>query len=144
MNETLDRHWLLKSKTEIVALGWEKFMDHMKGAEVWIILPQDFEKILPAARHYFHAHMFGDGEINVFFSEANVDGGWQKDEVFYFSRYRFERYSDKSCTISSNMNAILADRHLPQISEKLLAEIDAKLIGEWGIIDPHDNRKRFW
>ena len=42
------------------------------------------------------------------------------------------------------MNAILADRHLPQISEKLLAEIDAKLIGEWGIIDPHDNRKRFW
>ena len=144
MTDILDQHWFLKSQAEVIALGWEKFIDHLSGGDAWMLLPLDLEIITPELLYYFQAFMFGDGEINVFFTQANQSGGWQRDEVFYFSRCRFERYSGKSCTVSSNMNALLADRQLPRISEKLVAEIDARLIGEWGIIEPHDTRKRFW
>lgn len=144
MKDNLDQHWLLKSQADVVALGWEKFIDHLQGGNAWMLLPQDLEIIVPHLRYYFQAFMFGDGEIDVFFTHASQSGSWQRDEVFYFSRYRFERYSSDGCTVSSNMNAFIADRNLPRISDKLSVEIDARLIGDWNPIDPQDNRKRFW
>ena len=84
MNETLDRHWFLKSKTEIVALGWEKFMDHMKGEEVWIILPQDFEKILPAAGTTSRAYV-RRWRNQCLFSDANIDEVAKRRGLLLFS-----------------------------------------------------------
>ena len=144
MKADSDQHWLLKSQAEVVALGWEKFLDRLSGGNAWMLMPLDLEIIAPDLRYYFQAFMFGDGEIDVFFTHATQSGGWKRDEVFYFSRYRFERYSSEGCTVSSNMNALLADRKLPQISENLSVAIDAQLKGDWNPIDPQDNRKRFW
>jgi len=144
MDRSPNRYWLLKSQIQVVDAGWEKFLDHIRGEDVWMILPRDIENIAPQARHYFRANMFGDGEINVTFLQAKKKGGWLKGEVFYFSKYRFERYSTKSINIVSNMNALLADQKLPGISDEVAAEIEACLIGDWQPIDPHDSRKRFW
>ena len=110
MDRSPNSHWLLKSQNQVVDAGWEKFLDHLQGENAWMILPRDIETISPQARHYFHANIIGDGEINVSFLQAKKKGDWHRDEVFYFSKYRFERYSTRSFTIVSNMNASLADQ----------------------------------
>ena len=144
MDRNPNSYWLLKSQNQVVDAGQEKFLDHPRGGDAWMILPRDIENIAPQARHYFHANMFGDGEINVTFLQAKKKGGWLKAEVFYFSKYRFERYSTKSFNIVSNMNALLADRKLPGISDEVAAKIETRFIGDWQPIDPYDSRKRFW
>ena len=109
-----------------------------------MVVPENLEDMSPTERCYFHIHMYGDGEISIYFARKGKSGGWQKDDIFCFSRYRFERYSGQSVSISDNMNAILYDLQLHQISDDVAGKINAECIGDWQPIDPKDNRKRFW
>ena len=132
------------SQAEIVAYGWERFLGVLTGGNAWMVVPENLEDISPKERCYFHIHMYGDGEISIYFARKDKSGGWQKDDIFCFSRYRFERYSGQSISISDNMNAILRDLQFHQISDDVAAKINAECTGDWQPIDPKDSRKRFW
>ena len=132
------------SQAEIVDRKWERLLGGLNGGNTWVVVPENLEGISPKERCHFHIHMYGDGEISIYFAHKDKSDGWQKDVIFRFSRYWFERYSGQSVSISDNMNAILSDLQLHQISDDVAAKINAECIGDWQPIDPKDNRKRFW
>ena len=123
--------WILLSQAEIVDYKWERFLDGLIGGNSWMVVPENLEDLSPKERCYFHIHMYGDGEISIYFARKDKSGCWQKDDIFCFSRYRFERYSGQSVSISDNMNAILYDLELNQILDDVAAKINAECTGDW-------------
>ena len=49
-----------------------------------MVVPENLEDISPKQRCYFHIHMYGDGEISIYFAHRDKSGGWQKDDIFVF------------------------------------------------------------
>lgn len=68
-----------------------RFLGGLIGGNSWMVVPENLENLSPKERCYFHIHMYGDGEISIYFARKDKSGRWQKDDIFCFSRYRFER-----------------------------------------------------